>query len=143
MKSEGYRAILIPMEPVLITPPELESNLAELSSLEPIFHWPPSKMSRAELEKMTADDFWETGASGRRYSRQFVLNVLEQRRSAPQAMVWKISDCHCRKLAGDVYLLTYTLLQDNVRLTRRSTIWQKSSEGWKIIYHQGTVVEEA
>jgi hypothetical protein len=135
--------MLFVMEPTLATNPELKNILAELSSLEPIFHWPDSKMSRAELEKMTVDDFWETGASGRRYSRQFVMDVLEQRRDAPQADVWEIRDCHCRKLAGDVYLLTYTLLQDNTRLTRRSTIWEKTSEGWKIVYHQGTVVQDA
>jgi hypothetical protein len=134
--------MLSSMEPVLSTAPELAEILAELSSLEPIFHWPEAAMSRAALKKMTAEDFWETGASGRRYSREFVLDVLEQRRSAPQAEVWETGGFHCRKLAEDVYLLTYTLLQDNVRLTRRATIWQKFSEGWKIVYHQGTGVQE-
>jgi hypothetical protein len=131
------------MEPTLTTAPELESILAELSSLEPIFHWPPAQMTRAALENMTADDFWETGASGRRYSRQFVLDVLEQRRSAAQPDVWETRDFYCRRLAEDVYLLTYTLLQDKTRLTRRATIWQKASDGWKIVYHQGTVAPEA
>jgi hypothetical protein len=131
------------MEPVLSTAPELADILTELSSLEPIFHWPEAAMSRPALEKMTAADFWETGASGRRYSREFVLDVLEQRRRAPQAEVWQTSGFHCRKLAEDVYLLTYTLLQDNVRLTRRATIWQRTSDGWKIVYHQGTVVQES
>ena len=135
--------MLLAMEPTLTTDPDLPSILAELSSLEPIFHWPDFAMSRAELEKMTADDFWETGASGRRYSRQFVLDVLEQRRDAPQADVWETSDFNCRRLAEDVYLLTYTLLQDSTRLTRRSTIWQKTSDSWKIVYHQGTVVQDA
>ena len=131
------------MEPVLSQAPELEGVLAELSRLEPIFHWPPSEMTRSNLERMTVEDFWEVGASGRRYAREFVLGVLEQRRTAPQSNVWKITDLHCRKLAGEVYLLTYTLLQDNVRLTRRSTIWQKAAEGWQIVYHQGTVVQDA
>jgi hypothetical protein len=30
-----------------------------------------------------------------------------------------------------------------VRLTRRATIWQNTSEGWKILYHQGTIVQDA
>ena len=46
-----------------------------------------------------------------------------------------------RKLAGDLYLLTYTLLQDHVRKTRRSTIWQRTASGWKIVFHQGTLVQ--
>jgi hypothetical protein len=46
-------------------------------------------------------------------------------------------------LSEDTYLLTYTLLQDNVRLTRRSTIWRSTPEGWKIVFHQGTIVQDA
>ena len=131
------------MEPKLTTAPELADILAELSRLEPIFHWPPKEMSGGALEEMTVDDFWEVGASGRRYSRDFVFSVLEQRKSQPEPDVWETSDFYCRKLAEDVYLLTYTLLQDNTRLTRRATIWQRAVDGWKIVYHQGTIVEES
>jgi hypothetical protein len=134
--------MLFGMEPTLTTAPELADILAELSSREPVFHRPEHGTTRADLEKMTAEDFWETGASGRRYSRQFVMDELERRRDNPPADVWVTSDLYCRRLAGDVYLLTYTLVQDNARLTRRSSIWQKSSEGWRVIYHQGTVVQE-
>ena len=51
-------------------------------------------------------------------------------------------DFACRKLASGVYLLTYTLLQDKTRWTRRSTIWQQTSDGWKIVFHQGTIVQD-
>jgi len=129
-------------EPTLVTAPELAGTLAELLRLEPIFHWPPSQMTQAHLEAMTTDDFWEVGASGNRYSRAFCLKVLEERRTSPESAVWKITDAWCRRLADDLYLLTYTLLQDNTRLTRRSTLWQKAASGWQIIYHQGTVVLE-
>jgi len=129
------------MEPILSTAPELAGILAELSRLEPIFHWPPKSMTREMLEEMTVGDFWEVGASGRRYSRDFVFDVLEQRKAKPEPDVWQTSDFHCRKLAEDIYLLTYTILQDNTRLTRRATIWQRTATGWKIIYHQGTIVE--
>jgi hypothetical protein len=131
------------MEPNLETAPEVADVLAELSQLEPIFHWPPADMSHDSLEKMTVDDFWEVGASGRRYAREFVLDVLAQRQSKREPDVWEISDLYCRQLADDIYLLTYTLLQDRTRLTRRATIWQRATEGWKIVYHQGTVVQDA
>ena len=117
--------------------------LTELSSREPIFHRPELGKSRADFEKMTVDDFWEVGASGRCYSRAFVLDVLEKRYSAPHADTWETKDFHCRRLADEVYLLTYTLLQDGKRRTRRSTIWERNSEGWKIIYHQGTIIQDA
>jgi hypothetical protein len=35
------------------------------------------------------------------------------------------------------------LLQDKTRLSRRATIWQRATDGWKILYHQGTIVQDA
>ena len=119
---------------------ELAAVLAELSSREPIFHRPELGTTRADFEHMTAEDFWEIGASGRRYSRAYVLDELDKRHAAPYEEVWETSDFGCRRLADDVYLLTYTLLQDKTRLTRRSTIWQRAGNGWKVVFHQGTVV---
>jgi len=92
---------------------------------------------------MMVEDYWEVGASGRLYSRNFILDELEKRFSVPHADVWEARDFYCRKLSEDTYLLTYTLLQDNARLTRRSTIWQSTPGGWKIVYHQGTLVQDA
>ncbi len=129
-------------EPDLTTPPRLMSVLHELIDREPIFHRPELGTTRADFERMTREDFWETGASGRRYSRAFVLDVLERRFSRPHEDRWEASDFCCRELATDLYLLTYTLVQDSIRKTRRATIWQRTAAGWKIVYHQGTTVEE-
>jgi hypothetical protein len=138
-----------PKEPEFITPPELAGVLSELIDREPIFHRPEHGTARADFERMTAPGFWETGASGERYSRAFVLEVLEQRWSrphedGPHEDVWDASEFCCRELAPEVYLLTYTLVQTPsnglARKTRRATLWQHTKEGWKIMYHQGTVV---
>lgn len=139
----GDRAILFAMEPIRTTVPELEGILSELSSREPIFHRPEFGTTRADFERMSVEDYWEIGASGRIYSRAFVLDELERRFSVPHSDVWETSDFHCSKLSEDTYLLTYTLLQDNQRLTRRSTIWRRTADGWKIVYHQGTIVQDA
>jgi hypothetical protein len=124
------------------TDPEILDVLTELSKREPIFHRPEYGTSRADFEGMVVDDFWEVGASGSRYSRAAVLEALEKRHSAPHEDVWETSDFRCRRLGPDVYLLTYTLLQDKIRLTRRLTIWQRTKVGWKIVYHQGTIVAD-
>jgi hypothetical protein len=92
---------------------------------------------------MTTEDFWEIGASGRRYSRTEVLDTLEKRHAAPHPDVWETKDFACRRLAPNVYLLTYTLIQDKIRRTRRSTIWQRTHDCWKIVFHQGTLVQDA
>lgn len=131
------------MPPAPATDPELQDVLAELSAREPIFHRPEFGTTRADFERMMAADFWETGASGCRYSRQFVLDELEQRFSHPHEDIWETRDFHCRQLGPGTYLLTYTLLQNQTRLTRRMTLWQRADDGWKILYHQGTLVQDA
>jgi hypothetical protein len=32
-------------------------------------------------------------------------------------------------------------LAEGERITRRATIWRRHVDGWKIVYHQGTIVE--
>jgi hypothetical protein len=128
-------------EPWSTTDPALLGVLDELMRREPIFHRREYGASREDFEKMTAPDFWETGASGRRYSRKYVLNELERRSRQPQPDVWETSEFHCRELAADVYLVTYTLLQNNARRTRRATIWRRMEGEWKIVFHQGTLIE--
>ena len=121
---------------------DLDAVLAELIAREPIFHRPEWGVTRAVFENMTAPDFCEIGASGRRYDRAYVLDLLEERYAAPDKDEWEASDFRCRRLAEDVYLLTYTLLQNKERRTRRTSIWAHTSDGWKILFHQGTLIQD-
>ena len=129
------------MEPKLVTEARLLPILEQLREREPIFHRPEFGTTRADFEAMTEPDFWEVGASGRRYSREYVLDVLEERYRQPFDDDWQTSDFHCREIAADNYLLTYTL-QQGPRLTRRATLWRHTAQGWKIVYHQGTLAAE-
>ncbi len=129
--------------PLARTDAELGVILGELLPLEPIFHTKAFGLTRADLEKRMSPDYWEVGASGRRYSREFILEFLAKNPPVEAAAVgWQCSDHAVRQLGPDTYLLTYTLLQDQ-RLTRRSTIWQQTDEGWRILYHQGTIADSA
>ena len=134
------------MKPWLTTEPKLRAILQELRSREPIFHRPELGTSRVDFEKMTEEDFWEVGASGRRYSRDHVVEVLEGRHQVASHLAledtWEALDFACRELGSDTYLLTYTLLQGR-RKTRRVSLWRRrSGEDWKIVFHQGTLVED-
>ena len=129
------------MEPTLITDPKLLPILDALKQREPIFHRPEFGITRQDFEAMTEADYWEVGASGRRYSRDYVLDVLEERFKHPVEEHWETSDFHCREIAVDNYLLTYTLKQGE-RITRRATLWRRTAQAWKIVYHQGTVVAD-
>jgi hypothetical protein len=124
------------------TDPKLQDIVTELASREPIFHRPEWGTTRAHFENMMVSDYWEIGASGRRYERASILDELERRYAAPHDDIWETSDFHCRRLAEEVYLLTYTLLQNQQRRTRRTTIWQRTPDGCKIVFHQGTILQE-
>jgi len=129
------------MELASITDPKLLDVLAELRRREPIFHRPEFGTTRADFESMTTPDFWEIGASGDRSSRQHVLDELEQRHARPAEEAWETADFRCQELAPEIYLLTYTLRQGE-RKTRRATIWQRTTDGWKIVFHQGTLMRD-
>ena len=125
-----------------VADPQLARVLDELQAREPIFHRLELGTTRADFEAQTAPDFWEVGASGRRYSREDVWATLEPRYANASADPWETSQLHCRELGPDTCLLTYVLRQGD-RLTRRATVWRRAGDGWQILYHQGTVIADA
>ena len=122
------------------TSPALLAVLEELKQREPVFHHPELGATRRDYENMTDPEFWEVGASGRRYSREFVLDTLASRAPDPEESKWLTRDFQCREIAADNYLITYTLFQ-GPRVTRRATLWRRTAGGWQVLYHQGTLVE--
>jgi hypothetical protein len=111
---------------------------------EPIFHRVEHGTRREDFEAMTADDFWETGASGRAYDRAFVLGVLEQRFADPTydpLANTEVDDFAVREAGGGVWLATYRLRQGD-RRTRRLSVWREGEAGWKALYRHGTVISD-
>jgi len=126
--------------PFIRIDPELQPILEELSGREPIFHSQAFGRTLADFERSTAPDFWEVGASGRRYTREFILGMLSKNELVDAGKAgWKATGFGLRQLGPDCFLLTYTLDQAG-RLTRRATIWERATAGWRLVYHQGTIV---
>lgn len=125
------------------------SPYCALLAREPLFHRRELVNSLADFERETAADFWEVGASGRRYSRENVWSALKVRYAAGEVDIadsegWQISNGQVRPAGPATYLLTYTLRGHGDRLTRRLSVWQGGvAAGWTVIYHQGTVVDPA
>ena len=138
--AEYYQCNHATMQPTLVLAEHLQPILKELQVLEDLFHAACKEATPAQFEALVAPDFWEVGATGRLYSREFALAVLTQRPSTPSDDAWKTSDFHLIELGEHNFLLTYTLQQPN-RITRRVTAWQRKGSHWQAIYHQGTVVE--
>jgi len=123
------------------TDPALADVLAALSAREPLFHRPGFGTTRAEADAAMAADFVEIGASGRVYSREYVLGVVDERDRAGGIEVLEPVDVACRALAPDLYQLTYRLTQAG-RVTWRSSLWRRGGPaGWQVVFHQGTVVQ--
>lgn len=117
--------------------------LEELKSREPIFHHPEKfGKNKQDIENQMCDEFWEVGASGNVYTKQAVIETLCERYNDPSYQdIWEAKDFNLTQIAADNYLLTYILIQDKTRFTRRSTLWQKINGGWKILYYQGIVID--
>jgi hypothetical protein len=126
------------MQPSVHTPPELRGVLQELRAREPIFHRPEFGNARADLERLMHESYWEVGASGTRYSREFVLETLLTRAPDPAESSWVVREFQVSEIAADNYLATYTLFQ-GTRVSRRATLWRRAVSGWQILYHQGTL----
>lgn len=122
------------------TEPALLPILEELRQREPIFHTLAFASAPSAYESAMAPDYWEVGASGRRYSRDFILQQFNAAQPPlADSLGWQTWDHAVRLLGPDTYLMTYVLRQGK-RLTRRATIWQSNQDDWRILYHQGTVV---
>lgn len=127
------------MEPTLLLEKQLQPVLAVLKTLEPLIYAANAGKTREYFEALLANDFWEVGASGLRYSREYVLGELEKRQQNPREEAWHISGEHVHQLTETDFLFTYTLHQPT-RLSRRASIWRRESGRWQLVYHQGTVV---
>jgi len=115
----------------------------ELLGLEPISHRLPPGADRASIETLFDDGFFEVGASGKAYSREFVVEVVEKRYLNgvdPRDDAWQIDAFATRALTDDLFLVTYRLSFDG-RCSRRSTLWRRHGSGWRSVYHQGTLCE--
>jgi len=116
--------------------PELRDIMLER---EKMFICPPLGMSRAAIDELLAEDYYEVGASGSTCDREAGIDALVRRSATPPEEPWAITDYAVRRLSENTCLATYVL---NWRLargkTRRATVWRLEDGAWRAAYHQGT-----
>jgi hypothetical protein len=110
--------------------------LQEVSSLELRLLDPAFRQRTDEVDQLLHPDFTEIGASGRRWDRESVLASL---RAAPE-VAGDVRDLAAREVADRVVLVTYVV--DGTRgdvSSLRSSLWVKTDDGWRVLFHQGTL----
>lgn len=111
----------------------------ELHRLEELLLTPEVRDDAAQLTQLLADEFIEFGSSGRVFDKAQIIASISGEGSVQRT----ITDFNAVLLAPDVALVTYRLDRaepgDAVVSSLRSSIWQRSAQGWRMRFHQGTV----
>ncbi len=111
---------------------------SELQYLEEWLLTIDARKSRAELDKLIADDFKEFSSSGRVWSKTSILDELPLQQPIGSAVISNFEEL---ELVDGYVLVTYQLdLAGTISL--RSSVWRKTHDGWRIFFHQGTTRNE-
>jgi len=102
------------------------------------------RLSREKLNLLLADDFIEFGSSGLIYDKKEILDRLPKN-SQTSPVEFLVSDFAVKELSENLILATFKtdkILSDKSHLiSLRSSIWRKTSDGWQMIFHQGTPIK--
>ena len=104
---------------------------AELELLES-----STRGNAARVRELLHPDFVEIGRSGRRWTREEVIEALgrEDKRPVPDTDEWDFT-----QLAPHLVLATYRI-RSGTRQSRHASVWDTSAAAPRLRYHQGTVI---
>jgi hypothetical protein len=91
-----------------------------------------------QLEELLDPDFAEIGKSGRLWTRAEMIAALVADPN-PEKHTVDCSDMSGRTVGPGLVLLTY-VTQVEGRRARRSSLWRRSTSGWRVLHHQGTPI---
>ncbi|WP_338701077.1 DUF4440 domain-containing protein [Streptomyces sp. Q6] len=98
---------------------------------------PAVRASDARVTALLDPEFFEFGASGRRWDRSSILAVTGAASEDPGPPA-RITEMAGAVLAPGLVHLTYHAEHDGRRV-RRSSLWRRDPEaGWRMYFHQGT-----
>jgi|SRR5580765_4301227 len=114
-----------------------------LRGLETELHRSETRQNRSRMESLLHPDFVELARSGRRYSRNEVLDEFDGGRLMEPVHA---QDFELSELGPGIALLTYQSAHvgptgDLFRQTFRSSLWIETPGGWCMRFHQGTPAE--
>ncbi len=117
----------------------------QLHALEASHLLGPVRASRSHLEALLHPEFTEIGASGKLHTRADTLAHLPQESQAQPELELTLADFKAQQLTPGLALTTYTTTRTNpdthtTTQARRSSIWKREANTWRLFFHQGTPV---
>ena len=121
------------------TPQSLsEGLLDELKRLEQLLLTDAVRKNREAVSALLAEDFREFGSSGRIFTKNAILDLLETEGPGQVSM----EDFALQEITSSVALVTYksiSLAGPSVRKALRSSLWKREEGSWRMVFHQGTL----
>jgi hypothetical protein len=113
---------------------------ALLTRLEESLWIEASRFDEPFMQRALAPDFFEFGKSGRMHTREAVLGATRHTIGA----VLPLRELRIRLIDENTAQITYLSETESAEggrlLARRSSIWSRTSLGWRLRFHQGTPV---
>ena len=119
--------------------PPADQDIQHAIELELRLLQPETRARPAEVEALLHPDFAEFGASGRYWGRTEIVAALAAEQPGGEEPLITATEMTGTRLADDVIHLTY-VSQRGDRRAQRSSIWLRTSDGWRVYFHQGTLI---
>ena len=110
----------------------------ELLARERALTDPDVRRSRSQVSELLHEDFTETGSSGQVYSRDEMIEMMVA--EAPGEVI--VRDFEVAYLGDDVALVTYRSIGTSGQEARRTSLWVREDDRWRLRHHQGTRVPD-
>jgi hypothetical protein len=102
-----------------------------------------ARKNAERLNELIADEFIEIGKSGKRYTKQELIDTLRNEEFTKS----EITDYKITFITDAIVFIVYTenhynKAKNKVQSTIRSSIWKSYSGKWKMVFHQGTPITD-
>jgi hypothetical protein len=133
--------------PVTETTPDEDVRFVLRSELR--LYDPGIRGAAGELEALLHPDFVEFGPSGLRWDRREIIAALTGApppgaaaplgAGVPGQQATVVSELAGIRLSSTIVLVTYVSEQEG-RRARHSSLWLRTGPGWRLYFHQGTLM---
>lgn len=114
-------------------------DIGLLTRLEQSLWVEATRFNESFMQDILAAEFFEFGQSGKAHTRDAVLGAGRRVIGA----VLPLRELQIRPLDGNTAQITYIVETEQAGVrsaARRSSIWSRTHQGWKLLFHQGTPI---